>query len=180
MIIRLLTPLLLWLLLLFSVGVCPTFAADSSQEYQLKAGFLVNFIRFMTWPDKAFATSDADIVLCVVGINPFGGALSGVNQKKIGQRKIRVVYAQSLESVPLCHLLYISQSMEKKLDALHARLADQSLVSVSDISGFAKFGGGIEFISKKNRLSFIINYSALKKRNIQVRASLLELAVSVY
>lgn len=156
------------------------FAADSSQEYQLKAGFRVNFIRFMTWPDKAFATPEADIVFCVVGQDPFGSALNGVNKKKIGVRKVRIVYAESFESVPLCHLLFISQSMEKRLDVLHARLADQSLVSVSDISGFAESGGGIEFINKNNRLSFIINYSALKKRNIQVRASLLELAISVY
>lgn len=96
-------------------GVCLSYAAEPSQAYQLKAGFLVNFARFITWPEKSFASPEADIVFCVVGENPFGKALDGVHQKKIGNRYLRVVYAPSFGSIPPCHLLYVAQSETKIL-----------------------------------------------------------------
>lgn len=51
---------------------------------------------------------------------------------------------------------------------------------MSDIKGFAKAGGGIEFLTKNNRLTFIINYTAIRKNDVELRASLLELAAGVY
>lgn len=161
-------------------GMCSVYASESSQEYQLKAGFLVNFVRFITWPEKTFTSPEADIVVCVAGENPFGKALDGVHQKKIGNRHLRVVYAPSLQSIPPCHLLYVAQSETKNIVALSKRIESQPLVAVSDIEGFAKAGGGIEFITRNNRLAFIINYTAIKKHDVQLRASLLELAASVY
>ena len=160
--------------------ICSAYAAESSKEYQLKAGFLVNFVRFISWPDNAFASPEADIVFCVVGDNPFGNALDGVHLKKIGNRHLQVVYVPTLQSVPPCHLLYVAQSEKKDLVHLSKHIASQPLVAVSDIEGFAEAGGGIEFITQNNRLAFIINYTAIKKHDVQLRASLLELAASVF
>ena len=154
-------------------------AEELSQEYQLKAAFLVNFARFITWPEQAFPADRQEFIICVVGTNPFGSALSGVEVKKISGRTVRVVFVDSYKKIPLCHLLYVSRSEEYNLDNLNANLGRTAVVTISDIPGFVKAGGSIEFVSKDNRLSFIIHHSAMKQQGVLASASLLDLAASV-
>lgn len=173
-----LTCLLLMTLCLLA-GVRTAGAQETAQEYQLKAAFLVNFTRFITWPEQSFAPELPELIICVAGRNPFGNALNGVENKKIGGRSLRVVTADSLKNIPFCHLLYVSRSEDANLNILATHLGRQAVVTVSDISGFLKEGGSIEFVTKENRLSFAINNSALKQRGIQASASLLDLAAAV-
>jgi hypothetical protein len=46
-------------------------AEEISQEYKLKAAFLVNFSRFITWPEQSFAQEQQEFTLCVAGKNPY-------------------------------------------------------------------------------------------------------------
>lgn len=155
-------------------------AAQDYREYQLKAGFLSNFLRFISWPESVFNGIDSAMIICVVGENPFGSALDVVAKKKVGQRKVNVIYTHSPTDIPPCHLLYVSKSMAGNLDTIFSTTENRAIVTVSDVVGFAAMGGAIEFITKNNRLSFNINNSVLKQRNISARASMLNLAAVVY
>lgn len=171
-------------LLLFGVlpGMRPPSAlhADEiTQEYQLKAAFLVNFAKFITWPPQAFPPGRQEFVLCIVGSNPFGAALSGIENKTVGGRTIRVVQAESLKNIPPCHLLFVSRSEEANLGQLGSGAGQRAIVTVSDIAGFVKAGGHIEFLTRGSRLSFAVNLSAMKEQGIQASASLLDLAATV-
>ena len=175
---RYLWPLLLCpLLLASSLGFLR--AQETSQEYQLKAAFLVNFARFITWPAQSFLSEQQEITFCVAGKNPFGTTLSVVENKKINGRDIRVVYADSFQKLPQCHLLFVGSSEGKDITTLISRIGHGPVVTVSDIPGFAAAGGSIEFVIREDRLSFIINNSYLKQRGIQASASMLDLAALV-
>jgi hypothetical protein len=173
----------LWFLLL-----CPLFLASSlglleaqevSQEYQLKAAFLVNFSRFITWPEQSLPSEQPEITFCIAGKNPFGTSLSAVENKKINGRTIKILSSDSIQNLPECHLLFISRSEYGNLASLLSCIGKKPVVIVSDIPGFVDAGGSIEFIIKEDRLSFIINHSDLKQRGIQASASMLDLAASV-
>jgi YfiR/HmsC-like len=171
--------LFLWLPLLIFLGFgTPLRAGEPSQEYQLKLAFLVNFARFITWPAEAFA-SEQQMTLCVLGNNPFGTGLSGLEGKKIGERNVKVQHLETLGNNQQCHLLFVSQPEAASLAKLLQALSLKPVVTVSDSPGFAAAGGGIEFILKEGKLSFIINNSAMKDRGIQASSSLLNLASSV-
>jgi hypothetical protein len=154
-------------------------AEEVSQEYQLKAAFLVNFSRFLTWPEQSFPPEQQEITFCIAGKNPFGATLSAVEGKKINGRNVKVVFAGSLQRLPQCHLLYVSSSEKNDLAVFLSRIGQNSMVTVSDIPGFVAAGGSIEFVIKDDRLSFVINNADLKKRGIQASAAMLDLAVSV-
>ena len=47
-------------------------------EYEVKAAFLLNFTRFIEWPDSALASADQPFSICIVGENPFGDALDRI------------------------------------------------------------------------------------------------------
>ena len=49
--------------------------AQSALEYDVKAALLLNFARFIEWPDAAFDGAQAPIDVCVLTPSPFGQAL---------------------------------------------------------------------------------------------------------
>lgn len=170
--------LLLFLLCLLSFSDS-LHAEEISQEYRVKAAFLVNFARFITWPEESFSPDHEELTLCVAGNNPFATTLNAVESKQINGRKLRITYVDSLRQVKQCHLLYVSRSEEDDLTWLPSSIGRQPVITVSDIPGFVKSGGSIEFVEKEHRLSFIINNSAMKQCGIQASASMLDLAASV-
>lgn len=175
--LRLKSPVLCLLLLLAGVGSGR--AEEASQEYQLKLAFLVNFTRFITWPDQSFSAVQPDLNLCVLGGNPFGDSLGGANGRKTGKRTIVARQIGSLADSQQCHLLYIDQSQAGLLATLLPVLDRQAVVTVSDIAGFSKAGGSIEFVIQDSKLSFIINNSRLKHLGFQTSSALLNLAIAI-
>lgn len=165
-------------LLLFG-GAAGVRAEEVSQEYQLKLAFMVNFARFITWPETSFSPDQPQVTLCLFDKNPFGKALAGVVGKKVGDRSLTVKTIEALGKEQQCHLLFVDQPELAAVVDLNTSLHHQPVVTVSDLEGFAASGGGIEFVLKNDKLSFIINNSALKEQGVQVGSSLLNLAASV-
>jgi hypothetical protein len=52
--------------------------APPSVEYQVKAAFLLNFVKFIEWPSEAFQNKQAPVTLRVFGHDPFGSALDDI------------------------------------------------------------------------------------------------------
>ena len=175
--------ILLWVLLFWLPGWSPgasvCHAEDMAQEYQLKAAFLVNFAKFITWPEQAVPAGQQEFILCVVGDDPFGPALAGIEKKTVGGHPIRLVQASSLKTIPACQMLFVSHSQADDLHLLTAALGHKAIVTISDLPGFIQAGGHIQLVTAGNRLSFMINYTAMKGQGLQANASLLNLATTV-
>jgi hypothetical protein len=171
---------ILWLCLVVLFGnPGPLQAEDSPQEYQLKLAFMVNFARFISWPEESFTPAQPQLTLCVLGKNPFGNSLSGVEGKKVGDHILTVKQLETLGKEQQCHLLFVSQSEAASLANLESALGRRPVVTVSDIPAFAVAGGSIEFVVKDEKLSFIINNSAMKDRGVQAGSALLNLAAAI-
>src|SRR6266568_340140 len=80
---RRILPILAALFLFVASGLHLTADPSSLSEYQVKAGFLFNFTRFVEWPEKAFATPTSPIVLCIVGDTPLSDPLAGAVDGKV-------------------------------------------------------------------------------------------------
>lgn len=170
----------LWLCLLILLGGAnPLWAEEISQEYQLKLAFMVNFARFISWPEESFAATQPQLTLCILGKNPFGNALRGVEGKKVGDHTLKIEQMEALGKDQQCHLLFVNQPEAGRAASLEPALGRRPVVTVSDIPGFAADGGCIEFVLKDDRLSFIINNSVMKDRGVQAGSALLNLAASI-
>jgi hypothetical protein len=168
------------LLLCFLQLLCLAAArADSvSKEYQARAVMLWRFAQFVEWPSSAFPTTNSPLVIGVLGENPFGDALRlAVKGETAHGRPIEVQYFRRAEEATSCHVLYISQSEARHLKEIMAVLNHKSILTVSDIEGFARDHGGIiRFLSEQNRLAFRINIDAAKAANLVIDSRLLRLA----
>ena len=87
--------------LLFSQHVI---ADDSNVEYKIKAGYLYNFTKFITWPEDKSETFN----LCILGEDPFGGLIDPIEKRTAFGRPIKIFRFDSLNKEQYCHMLYIS------------------------------------------------------------------------
>jgi len=160
----------LWILgcLLFSQLLC---ADDSSVEYKIKAGYLYNFTKFVTWT----ADNAESFNLCIVGNDPFGELINPIEERSAIGLPIKLSRFDSLGSMDKeshCHILYISSSVK---ETLAVRNFINTLV-VGEGGEFLKQGGMIDFVNKQGKIKLQINLKTIKKNGLKVSAKLLEVA----
>lgn len=153
--------------------------SDAAVEYKIKAAFLLNFAKFISWPEESFTDEKQLFKVCVLGKNPFGSALTAIKSRTVGSRKIDLNYVDDLEQAGSCHLLFISASEKNNLINIHKVLADKTIIMVSDIDGFVSSGGIIEFVRRDNKLAFKINLNRAREQGLEIHSALLNLAAEV-
>jgi hypothetical protein len=163
------------------MGCCGALRAEDRElEYKVKAAFLLNFARFTTWPESSVNKADLQFSLCVLGSDPFGPALNGVDSKEIAGKNVQLRHPSTVaDGLSQCRLLFVSKSEQANLKRILTAIAGQPIVTVSDIEGFASSGGTFEFKDKDGRLSFVVNNTKAKECGMRISSSLLNLAVEV-
>jgi hypothetical protein len=163
----------LWVCLL---GFAPGTARADSREYQIKAAFLVNFMQFVTWPSNAFANDDAPFCIVVLGDDPFGPALDQTVQgETVNHHRIVVQRCRRVEDCKDCQMVFVSRSEEKNLPTILATLDSGPVLTVSEMRGFARNGGIINFYFEGKKVHFEINPAVAQRDKLRMSAQLLSL-----
>lgn len=152
-------------------------ASTADREYQIKATFLYHFLQFVEWPDDAFADDSPQIVVGILGEDPFGAALDEVLAGKTIRGKELVIrrYA-SPEEVAHCHLLFVSASEEDRLPDVLQSLRQHPVLTVGETARFTQHGGAIKLFEFKNKVRFEINLEVAQRARLKVSSKLLKLA----
>lgn len=155
-------------------------SAETSEEYNAKAAFIVNFAKFSQWPQEAFPSPGAPLTLCVVrkaSIKPFFDIIEG---KTISGRPLDVRYLEEKEDVEGCHILFVSGEVSRSaVTELVAHVKGKAVLTIGEMKNFANDGGGINFIRKNKKLCFEINREAAKQQEVKLSSHLLKLAILV-
>ena len=148
-----------------------------AREYEIKAGFLFNFSKFIDWPDDAFKSETDDLRLEVIGHDPFGGALDRlVAGKFIDQHPVVIVYSSDVSAGRRGHVVFVSASEHKQLPSLLSALIGTPTLTVSDIDQFAEHGGVIGLVAQGQSVGFVVNRAAATRARLRVSSRLLSLA----
>src|SRR5688572_24355544 len=66
-------------------------AQTPNVEYRIKAAYLFNFAKFVSWPAENFTSPDAPIIIGILGKDPFGNEIDEtVAGKTIERHTLRV------------------------------------------------------------------------------------------
>ena len=148
------------------------------EEYQVKAVYLYNFGRFVEWP--ASAKTGNSFAICVLGRDPFGAALDTTvagaiidNQKLVARR------VSSAREATNCRILFISSSESNHGKDILAEVEKVSVLTVSDMPGFAGNGGMIQFVLRENKVRFEVNLAAAEKAGLTLSSQLLKVATEI-
>lgn len=173
----------LFIILVLSMAIKVT-SADAQQqklgEYEVKAAFMYNFLKFIEWPDNAFSDYHTSINLCVLGNDPFGSTLDSVQGETIKNKQIIVKHYNDARGLEKCHILFISRSGEEHLTQILKTLKGLNILTVSDTKGFAQQGVVINFYIEENRVRFEINQDAVNRSGLKISSKLLNLAKIVH
>ena len=174
---RFLAALLTLLLTMHLVATQSGLAQAAVTEYQVKAAYLFNFLKFVEFPNESFADPLAPIVIGVVGDDPFGNALPQVVTGKTVQGRDLVIRTyRAGEELRSAHILFISASEKKRLPMILSSLHGSSVLTVSDLEGFLEAGGMIQFLHENDRVRFAINVEATSQARLKFSSKLMSLA----
>jgi hypothetical protein len=168
------------LILLLSLLVWYPFAAaayEVSREDKIKAAIIYKLTKFVRWPATALPHDSNPLVMCALGSDPVGEALSNVEGRTVWNRKARFLQiSASQEAVDHCHVVFIPRSQAPHMERILQELRDRPVLTVSDAPRFAQLGGMVGLVKLTNRISFEINLEATRRARISISAQLLELA----
>lgn len=149
-------------------------------EYQVKALFLLNFTRYVEWPDEAFATDDSPFVIGIAGQDPFDeNLLRLVRDRVVNGRPIEVRNVDGPAEIRACHLLFIGLSERTRIEEILGHTGNRHMLTVGETPGFLERGGGINFMMRDDHVRFEINLHATRESNLRVRSQLLRVAEAV-
>jgi hypothetical protein len=152
----------------------------SHLEYRVKAAFLLNFAKFVSWPPKTFTNSDAQINICIVGQDPFGLILDQtITGEYVDKREIRAHRLSSIGDFRGCNILFISRAEREHSRQLLSRLSQTNVLTVAEFSGFAESGGMVEFLIDAGKVRFYINAAAAEAAGLRFSSQLLRVAKEV-
>jgi hypothetical protein len=155
-------------------------AQEAPTEYQVKAAYLFNFLKFVEWPGDPIANTNGHWVIGIVGDNPFGDDLTQIiSGKTVQGHELLVRRFQPGEDLHTCHVLFISASEKKRLPSMLAALSGSSVLTVGDMDHFIESGGMIQFVMEEKRVRFAIDVGASSQARLKVSSKLLSLARTV-
>ena len=149
-------------------------------EYDVKAAFLLNFIRFTDWPGSAFASPTAPLVVGVVGKDPFGPTLEKTfSGKAMNGRSIVVKRLTADQDLKQCHLLFVSTSEKRRERDLLDKLKGAPILTVGESDDFLDHGGAVQLLLKDKSVRFSVNLHPAKTTRLRLSASVIRIATSV-
>lgn len=156
------------------VFAIPSSFGEITTEAQLKAAYLVNFLKYVEFPGTR-----STVNLCLFGRDSLGPYLAGYEGKQIGGHELHIRKVSSPEQLTDCQELFIPDTEEARVAVILRWVDKQAILTVSDSETFIRDGGAIALIRAEGRLQFEINNEALNRANLKASSQMLRLARQV-
>jgi hypothetical protein len=169
-------------LVALSAAVVPAQAQSfSAEESRVKASFLFNFSKFITWPAQAGA-EPSKLMFCIVGNSEVSAILkSQAEGQSISGRRVvieEVNPANPLSQLDNCQMIYISERT-KNSDQILDRVKKLPIVTVGQDIHFLQHGGIINLMREDGRFKFQISLISATQAGLSISSKLLQLARDV-
>jgi len=143
-------------------------------EYELKAGMIQRFIKYMTPSPKILKANDLTIRIGILGEDPFGTKIEQVSKgRSVNGKKIEVFRAKEIKNLESCHVVIICHSEQDRIREIIAHANKNYIVTIGDnLNGFCQLGGMVNFTEKN---VFEVNLDAARKYEVMIDSQMLKL-----
>jgi hypothetical protein len=169
---------------LLAVVVCLHASTVSAQpavpiEANVKAVFLFNFTKYVTWPASGIGErSPSEVRICVTANDEFYSLLKAVVEgETVDGKPLVPVALEGLDDAKTCQILYVGDVQTLDAKAWLSVVRTGQVLTVAD--GALNDQTVITFVRDDNRIRFDINRAAADRRNLNVSSKLLRLARQV-
>lgn len=172
------------------VGAATAFGQTVNMQKvaKVKAAYLYNFAKFVTWPEDAFDGENAPIQIGVLSDDSLGAVLADVvKNERIGNRPLvthrlhlRGDDAVDAAALRQCHVLYIGDAYSQQQARILRLIDGADVLVVGEGESAARTGAMIAFVLHERKIAFYINRDAIELTRVRVSAKLMALAKAVY
>lgn len=153
-------------------------SSDESLEYRVKAAYLLNFTRYVDWPDSG---TDNTLSICVLGSDPFGRILDATVAGRTSHGKsLRVRRVQTPAEATGCKVVFISRDTWRRSPESLKDLNRTGSLTVGESEEFARGGGIIGFVIVEETVRFVVNDQARDRAGLRISSRMLSLAAAIY
>lgn len=148
-------------------------------QQEIEAAYLLNFTRYVEWPARSFATSNAVLKLCVTGADEFRPILERtVAGRRARGRPLQVLAPEVPAAAGECHVIYIGGGRTPAAQWLTA-LENRPILTVGAGADFRRRGGMIAFVVVNGTVRFEIDAERARRAGLQISSRVLALATHV-
>ena len=167
------------LAVIFASGISCAVLAQSVEEHEVKAAFVLKLINFVQWPNAA-GEHNGSLVIGIIGTDATSDALQRLASGKAVDGRGIVVRRLSTESdLTTCQVIFIGASERKNAPALIDRVRGSSVLTVGESDGFGQRGGMVNLLLDEGRIHLEVNAHAAAQAHLQISSRLLSLATIV-
>lgn len=149
--------------------------AEVNSESQLKAAFLVNFLKYIEFPPSTVSTA----TICLFGRDTLGPYLANFEGRSIASKELRIRRISGPDQLAGCQLLFIPDTEEARFAIALRWVEAMPVLTVSDADIFTRQGGGIALVRAEGRLQFDVNADALSRVGLKPSSQMMRLARQV-
>src|SRR3569833_1549331 len=165
------------------IGLTRPAAADSLTEAKVKAAYLYNFAKFVTWPPNASGGHTDSFTICTVGERPLLGMIDEtVRGKSVDERPLRTRRVDPKQDLQGCQVLFIPAG--QRLDARGSGSDPTSFGVLTGSEGDNsdrpdRFQSVSTLLLQEGKVRFVINAKAAEHAGLTISSRLLTLAVRI-
>ena len=160
-----------------SLLFAPARAAAQFDDQQVKAAFVLNFLKFVTWPEAPARADAPDRGRRAGRRRPGPGHRAGLGGQQIGGRPIWCAPSAAPRDIGAApQLLFIAASERDRLPVLLRQFEGRPVLTVGDGAGYGAAGVVLNFYTSDTRIRFEANTTAAARAGLQISSHLLRLA----
>jgi len=161
-------------LLLLTWG-CADLLAQEAEEHELKAAFLYNFAKFISWPAPQ-SPSSPPLLICLMAAPTTAESLREQTRGKVLHSRAVVIRELSAPAeIGNCQILFLGASGRKAQEFLQCA-QKLPIVTVGEDQQFLGHGGIIRLYLQDAKLRFSINADAASRAGVTISSRLLGVA----
>jgi len=136
-----LSVMMLLCIVCLTAPVYPKTESAQYKEYEIKAAFIYNFLKFVEWPKEKQTFSHNEITIGILGQDPFGAAFDSFKDKQVKDCNVVVRYFDSFEKLKDA-VEKDKAEMHQKIEALRKRYLifkdDKGNIVIRPVEEFAE------------------------------------------
>lgn len=152
-------------------------ACAQPTDYEVKAAFLLNFPRYVEWPDAEENEPDQPVIVGFFSQNNVSEALDEIiRSRELSGRPITIRIISSESEIADCHMIFVSANELQRLPALLEKLREANVLTVGESSDFLQNGGIINLVIRNSRVRIDVNLEDAKRSKLGISSKLLAVA----
>lgn len=160
-----------------AAAALPCAHAQQASEAAVKAALLFRFTSYVEWPEKAFLSPEAPIVIGVLGDNDVAAELEAAARgRAVGARAVVVRRLKEGEGPAGLHMLFVGRRESGRIGALAAAARPLSALVISDSERGLEAGSVINFVAVEDRIGFEVSVDAAERSALKISSRMLGVA----